>query len=145
MKKLTLVFVLATLSVGNVAMARNDAVYVELQDAVQLGLSEGKLDNSVKFYLSGATTPNVRARLGTDTSNKKTNGVGKDDASACTWAALSALIAFQNKAKTLGANAVVDLHSYNKKVTYKDPVRFECRAGNIVTGVALRGTYAKTN
>lgn len=145
MKKLALVSLLASLSVSNAALARNDAVYVELQDAVQLGITQGKLDDSVKFYLSGTTTPAIQANLGNDTSNKKTNAVGKDDVSACTWAALSALIAFQNKAKTLGANAVVDLHSYNKKEVYKDPVRFECRAGNIMAGVTLHGTYAKTN
>lgn len=144
MKKITLVFILASLTVGNTAFARNDAVYVPLEETVKLGMDEGKLDGSVRFYLSGASTPRIEARLGNDTSNKKTNGVGKDDASACRWAALSALMAFQAKAKSLGANAVVDLHSHNKQGAYKDPVSFECRAGNVMAGVSFRGTYAKT-
>lgn len=144
MKKISLTIILTTIALGNPAFARNDAVYVPFDEVVQLGTSEGKLDGSVKFYLAGASTPKVQKKLQTDTSNKKTNAFGKDDQTACKWAALSALIAFQNKAKTLGANAVIDMVSYNNKVQYKDPARIECRAGNVMAGVALRGTYAQT-
>lgn len=141
MKKIALTL-LALIAV-TAAQARDDTVMLPLADVVQLGLDQGKLDGSVKFYLSGAATPRVSAKLGDDTSNKKTNGVGKDDATACNWAALSALMAFQSSAKQKGANAVVDLHSFYKKNPNKDPVNYECHAGNIMTGVALKGTYAR--
>jgi len=144
MKKITLAFVLASLSIGNAAFARNDAVMLPLAEVVKLGIAQGKLDGSVKFYMSGENTPRIQSRLGEDVSNKKTNGVGKDDATACNWAALSALMAFEAKAKSLNANAVMDLHSYYNKNAYKNPVNYECRAGNIVVGVTLKGTYAKT-
>ncbi|MDH0383517.1 hypothetical protein [Comamonas aquatica] len=134
---------LLALIAATAAQARDDTVMLPLADVVQLGLDQGKLDGSVKFYLSGAATPRVSAKLGDDTSNKKTNGVGKDDATACNWAALSALIAFQSSAKQKGANAVVDLHSFYKKNPNKDPVNYECHAGNIMAGVALKGTYAR--
>lgn len=114
-----------------------------LADVVKLGLEQGKLDGSVSFHLSGASTPAISERLGDDVSNKKTNGVGKDDATACNWAALSALMAFEAKAKQKGANAVVDLHSFNKKQSTRDPVNFECRAGNVMAGVTFKGTYAR--
>ncbi|WP_307838088.1 MULTISPECIES: excinuclease ATPase subunit [Delftia] len=123
--------------------ARNEAVMLPLADVVKLGLEQGKLDGSVSFHLSGASTPAISERLGDDVSNKKTNGVGKDDATACNWAALSALIAFEAKAKQKGANAVVDLHSFNKKQSTRDPVNFECRAGNVMAGVTFKGTYAR--
>lgn len=141
MKKIALTL-LALIAV-TAAQARDDTVMLPLADVVQLGLDQGKLDGSVKFYLSGAATPRVSAKLGDDTSNKKTNGVGKDDATACNWAALSALMAFQSSAKQKGANAVVDLHSFYKKNPNKDPVNYECHAGNIMAGVALKGTYAR--
>lgn len=141
MKKIALTL-LALIAV-TAAHARDDTVMLPLADVVQLGLDQGKLDGSVKFYLSGAATPRVSAKLGDDTSNKKTNGVGKDDATACNWAALSALMAFQSSAKQKGANAVVDLHSFYKKNPNKDPVNYECHAGNIMAGVALKGTYAR--
>ncbi len=126
------------------AHARDTRLLIPLEEVIQMGLADGKLDGSVKFYLSGAHTPAVQARLGEDVSNKKTNGVGKDDLTACRWVALSALIAFQESAKQKGANAVVDLHSFYKRKSFKDPVNFECHAGNVVAGVALKGSYAKT-
>ena len=123
--------------------ARNEAVMLPLADVVKLGLEQGKLDGSVSFHLSGASTPAISEKLGDDVSNKKTNGVGKDDATACNWAALSALMAFEAKAKQKGANAVVDLHSFNKKQSTRDPVNFDCRAGNVMAGVTFKGTYAR--
>ena len=141
MKKIALT--LLALTAATVAQARDDVVTLPLADVVQLGLDSGKLDGSVKFYLSGAATPKVSAKMGDDVSNKKTNGVGKDDATACNWAALSALVAFEASAKQKGANAVVDMHSFYKKNASKNPVTYECHAGNIVVGVALKGTYAR--
>lgn len=141
MKKLVLAF--AALAAVTAAQARNDVVMLPLEDVVKMGLDQGKLDGSVKFYMSGAPTPRVSAKMGEDTSNKKTNGVGKDDATACNWAALSALVAFEASAKQKGANAVVDMHSFYKRNAVKDRVNYECHAGNIMTGVTLKGTYAR--
>lgn len=141
-KQLVLAF--AALTAATLAYARNDVLTLPLDEVVQMGIEQGKLDGSVKFYLSGAATPKISARMGEDVSNKKTNGVGKDDASGCKWAALSALIAFQESAKQKGANVVVDLHSFYKRSTVKNPVTYQCHAGNIVIGVTLKGTYART-
>ena len=60
----------------------------------------------VRFYLAVQKTPKVLQRLSSDVSNRKTNGFGKADEEGCRWATLSVLIAFQEKAKSLGANAV---------------------------------------
>lgn len=133
----------AVLATATAVQARDDALMLPLDEVVRMGIEQGKLDGSVKFYLSGAATPRVNARLGEDISNKKTNGVGRDDAFGCKWAALSALIAFQESAKQRGANAVVDLHSFYKRNTVKNPVTYQCHAGNIVIGVTLKGTYAR--
>lgn len=141
MKKIALA--LSVLMAAGMAHARNEALMLPLEAVVELGLASGKLDGSVKFYLSGAQTPAVATSLGDDVSNKKTNGVGKSDQDACNWAALSALIAFQNSAKQRGANAVVDMHSFYKRNVVKDAVNYECHAGTIMTGVTLQGTYAK--
>jgi hypothetical protein len=42
-----------------------------------------------------------------------------------------------------GANAVVDIVSYYKKNEFKSASNYECYAGSILAGVALKGTYAK--
>jgi hypothetical protein len=133
----------AVLATATAVQARDDVLTLPLDEVVRMGIEQGKLDGSVKFYLSGAATPRVNARLGEDISNKKTNGVGKDDAFGCKWAALSALIAFQESAKQKGADAVVDLHSFYKRNTVKNPVTYQCHAGNILIGVTLKGTYAR--
>jgi hypothetical protein len=138
--------VIATLLAGlacTSAMARDTEYKVPLAEVLEMPEAKDKLDGSVKFYLAGQATPAVIQKLGEDVSNRKTNGVGKDDRFGCKWAALSALIALQDKAKTLGANAVVNLVSYYKKSTFSSPTDFECHAGAVVIGVTLKGTYAK--
>ena len=125
------------------AVARDTPYMLPIADVLAMPEAQQKLDGSVQFFFAGAKTPKVLSKLGEDVSNKKTNGVGKDDETACRWAALSALIAFQDKAKSLGANAVVDMVSYYKQNAVKNPTEFECHAGAVIVGVALKGTYAK--
>lgn len=133
----------AAFTAATPAMARNTVHYLPLADVIALGLQDGKLDGSVQFFLNGQATPAVLERLGQDSTNKKTNGVGKTDEFSCQWAALSALIALQNKAKSLGANAVVDILSNYDRKEYASATNYECQVGAIMTGVALKGTYAK--
>ena len=47
------------------------------------------------------------------------------------------------RAKQLGANAVVNIVSYYQKNVMSSPTEFECHAGNIIAGVALRGEFVK--
>ena len=125
------------------ALARDTVLHIPLADVLAMPEAQGKLDPAVKFYLAGQATPKVERRFSTDVSNPKTNGVGKSDEFGCKWAALGALINLQNSAKREGANAVIDIVSYYKKNEYKSATDFECHAGAIIIGVALRGTYAK--
>lgn len=124
------------------AQARDTTLRIPLADVLAMPEAQGKLDGSVKFFLAGQKTPKVIKTFSSDSSNQKTNGVGKTDEFGCKWAALSALIAFQNSAKREGANAVVDMVSYYKKVETKSDSTFECHAGAMIIGVALKGTYA---
>ncbi|MCK7500426.1 MAG: excinuclease ATPase subunit [Comamonadaceae bacterium] len=144
MKKMLLLATLCTAAVlATPAMARDTEYKLPLEDVLTMPEAQGKLDGSVKFYLKGQKTPKVLERKGDDVANKKTNGVGKDDVFACRWAALSALLAFQESAKRHGANAVVDLVSYYKRDEFASPTDYECHAGAVVVGVTLKGTYAK--
>lgn len=124
------------------AQARETRVLVPLQDVIDAGQAQGKLDGSVRFYLAGGESPMVERRFGEGVSNKKTNAANKSDRDACVWAALSVLIRFQQSAKNQGANAVVDMVSYYKKNTFSDPAQIECYAGAIMAGVAMKGSYA---
>ena len=140
-KPLILAALLAATAVP--AIARDTPYMLPFADVLAMPEAREKLDGSVKFFLAGTKTPKVLAKLGDDVANKKTNGVGKEDIAACRWAALSALLAFQEKAKSLGANAVVDVVSYYKKNTVAKRTEYECHAGGVIVGVALKGSYAK--
>ncbi|OWQ46811.1 excinuclease ATPase subunit [Roseateles noduli] len=142
MKRSLAVGVAALGLAAGAAHARDTVLQIPLADVLAMPEAQGKLDGSVKFFLAGAKTPRIEKRMGSDSSNQKTNGVGKDDEFGCKWAALSALIQFQNSAKRQGANAVVDLVSYYKKNETRSDTTIECHAGNVIIGVALKGTYA---
>lgn len=125
------------------AQARDTVLHIPLADVLAMPEAREKLEGDMRFYLAGQATPKITKRFETDVSNPKTNGVGKSDEYGCKWAALSALINLQKSAKRVGANAVVDIVSYYKKVEYRSATDFECHAGNIIIGVALKGTYAR--
>lgn len=125
------------------ALARDTEYKLPIEDVLELGKAQGKLDGSVRFFLKGQKTPKVLDRKGDGVSNKKTNAFNKSDEEACRWAALSALIAFQESARSRGANAVVDLVSYYKKDEFASPSEYECHAGAMIAGVAFKGEYAK--
>lgn len=125
------------------AYARDTVMNIPLADVLAMPEAHEKLDGSVSFYLSGQKTPKVTEKMSSDVSNRKTNAVGKSDEESCRWVALSALLAFQESAKRNGANAVIDLVSYYKKNEVKSADSIECHAGGLMSGVALKGTYAK--
>lgn len=125
------------------AFARDTVLHIPLADVLAMPDAKDKLDPAMKFLLAGQDTPKVIKRIATDVSNPKTSGVGKSDEFGCKWAALSALIELQDGAKRQGANAVIDIVSYYRKVEYKSATDFECHAGDVIIGVALRATYAK--
>lgn len=127
---------------SSAAQARDTEYMLSFAELLASPEVKEKLDPSIAIYVAGQPTPKVSKRLGSDVSNRKTNGVGKDDQTGCRWAALSALLAFQEKAKQLGANAVVDVASYYKKQSTRNPAEYECHAGAVIIGVALKASYA---
>lgn len=144
MKRLLAPVLLALLAAAPHAHAADTRLELSLQELVDSPLAKSAgIDGSVRFYLAGQSHPAVKQRLGEDVSNKKTNGVGKSDVESCQWVALSVLKAFQDSAKARGANAVIDITSYFKKNEFRSATNYECHAGNIMSGVALKGTYAK--
>ena len=140
----TLIIALAALLAAPVAHARETRVELPLQELVASADARAAgIDGSVRFYLAGQKLPKVASRMGEDVTNRKTNAANKSDEQACRWVALSALKALQDGARARGANAVVDIVSYYKKNEFKSASNYECHAGSILAGVALKGTYAK--
>jgi uncharacterized protein YbjQ (UPF0145 family) len=125
------------------ADARDTKYLLPIETALAVKDAQDKLDGSIKFFFGNQTTPPILAKLGTDVSNRKTNAFGKSDEKACNWAFLSAMVALEKRAQQLGANAVVNIVSYYKKDVMTSATEFECHAGAVIAGVALKGDFVK--
>lgn len=132
----------AVLCLPAVGQARDTTHFLDFQSVVNTAIADGQLDGTVKFYLKGQPMGKIVKTFPAATSNKKTNAFNKSDEAACGWALRSVLIAFQENAKKHNANAVVNLVSYYKQSEYADPLKFECHAGGVMAGVAMRGQAA---
>jgi uncharacterized protein YbjQ (UPF0145 family) len=127
-----------------ISQARDTALYLPFEKVVTQMTQEKKLDGSVKFYLAGVQPKGKVSVLSANAvTNKKTNAFNKSDNDACEWALQSAILQLNEAAKSAGANAVVNIASYYKKIERKDPATYECHAGAIMGGVALKADLAK--
>jgi len=98
----------------------------------------------VDFYFGDQPHPGIGQDFGEWPTNKKTNAFGKSDKFACQWAMLSALLSLHQRAISLGANAVINVRSNYKNQEFVSETHFECGAGALMAGVALKGTIVRT-
>ena len=132
-----------TLAAAPAADARDTRQQFDIATAIAAGKADGTLDGSVQFHFKGAPAPAVSERLGPANTNRKTNAFGKSDGKACQWVFLGALKALQAAAKERGGNAVIDIESNYKNQVFTSATQYECGAGGLMAGVALKGVYAK--
>ena len=127
-----------------ISQARDTVHYLPFDSVVAEATQAGRLDGSVKFYLAGnQPAGQVKVLNPQVTTSKKTNAFNKSDEAACRWALQSALITLQQAAKIAEANAVVNIASNYKHKEHKDAERYECHAGALMAGVALKGQLAE--
>ncbi len=146
MRQLTALLLCAILFSGSAArMARAEEVaMLSIQEAINSGRAQGKIDGSVKFYFGAQAAPKARQSFGYFVANPKTNAFAKSEGNACTWAFLSALISLQNHARQVGGDAVVAIHSFYKQHDVSSDTQYECHKGLWMAGVALRGEVIRT-
>ena len=80
------------------ADARDTIVRVAIEEAMTTEDAKVRLDVGVRFFFADQEHPEVVTRIGTYTSNKKTNAFNKSDQEACKWAFLSAMTSLQDRA-----------------------------------------------
>lgn len=131
------------LSFAALGQARNTIQHVSIEGALAWGRGEGKVNDSVGLYFGDQSHPAVAKSLGTFTSNKKTNAFGKSDEKACQWAFLSAIVSLQERAVSMGGNAVVNIRSYYYQNDFSSATEFECGAGALMAGVTMVGDVVK--
>ena len=123
--------------------ARDSKYMLPIAAALETPDAKQRLDGSVKCFFGSQQTPKVLTKLGTDVTNLKSNAVGKSDETACNWVFLSAMIQLEKRAKQLGANAVMNIVSYYQKNAVSSATEFECHAGAVIAGVALKGYFVQ--
>jgi len=123
--------------------ARDTKHLLSIEEAMSSPDFQERLDPNVRLYFGDTPHPQPLQRRGEYVSNKKTNAVGKSDHRACEWVMLSALLSLQQRAVAEGGNAVVNIRSYYKKNTFSSSSEYECHAGAVMAGVALKGEVVK--
>ena len=127
----------ASLTIATVAWARNTFLDIPVAEAKKSERSNQLKD--VPFYMKGESHPKVARELGTFTSNRRTNAFNKSDRDACHIAFLSAVIALQERARSEGGNAVVDIRSITRHNDLDSRDQYRCVAGAVVANVVLTG------
>jgi hypothetical protein len=97
----------------------------------------------IPVFMAGEKHGAIAQELGTFRSNKRTNATNKGDEEACQVAFLSALIALQTRARSLGGNAVVAVRSVTRDNPLESATQYRCAAGAVVANVALEGRVVK--
>ena len=139
MRAKALVLVLGIMCVATVADARDDRLRLPLADVLSSADAKAKLDPGVALYFGKQPYPAPAQRMSVTTQNKKTNFFNKTDQEGCNWVFLSAVRSLQEFAHKMGGNAVVNIVSLYKGQEFVSETQYECGAGNVVGGVALRG------
>lgn len=122
--------------------ARDTRLLLPIDVALKQGRSQGVIDEHFQFRF-GKGNHGSGKTIATEVANRKTNALNKTDVEACNWVFLSALKSLQDGAKSAGGTGVVEIVSYFKKNEFSSSSEFECHAGTLMAGVALKGSYVK--
>lgn len=141
MKKgfLALPLLIAGLSMTTATQARDTEHLLSIEEAMNTPAAQEKLDPEIRFVFADTPHATIIANHGNFVTNKKTNAFNKSDQEACRWVMLSALLSLQDRVQKEGGNAVVNIESYYKQRPMESRSEYECHAGFLMAGVALRG------
>lgn len=139
MKAVLCLLTLALLVSSPAAYSRDTKLMLNVDDAMASADFKEKLNPDIQFsFGTRQHAPVATTILSEVVTNKKTNAFNKSDEEACRWVFLSALLALQERAVKEGGNAVINIKSYYKKNEVSSNTEFECHAGMVIAGVALK-------
>lgn len=148
MKQFVISYVVAAIALGlsvTPAFARDTAYHLKIDDVKSDPRYAANVPGDITLVFGDQKPANVEKSLGEFVTNRKTNSVGRPDEEVCRWAMISAMKELAERARAEGGNAVVNIVSYYRKNVFSSPTEYECHAGAIVAGVALKGTVVKLN
>jgi uncharacterized protein YbjQ (UPF0145 family) len=125
------------------ADARNTRYELKIAEVYADPRYAENVPKDVAFYFADQAHPAVETSLGEFVTNKKGNSAGRPDEEACRWTMMSALKQLRDRAIAKGGDAVINIVSYYRKQVFASDTLYECHAGAIIAGVALKGTVVK--
>ena len=140
---LGIVAILASFMAVNNAVARDDHHMFPIGDVLNSQAAKDRLDPDIRLYFGNQRHPKVAKDFGEWKTNKKTNGFGKSDKTACEWAMIAALKQMQERAKQQGGNAIVGIKSNYRSIERSSESEYMCGSGALMSGVALKGKIVK--
>lgn len=130
---------LGALLLSTTSHARDTVHMLSIEEAMNTPAARERLDPNIRFFFADTPHGEVATEYGNFVTSKKTNAFNKSDEEACQWVMLSALISLQDRIKAEGGNAVVNVESFYDRQPMASTTEYECHAGAIMAGVALRG------
>lgn len=121
------------------ANARNEIEDYSIAEALSSEQAKNILGTDIQFYFGDQPHGAIVKNFSEYSTNLKTNGANKTDKEACHWVFLSTMKALRDKAKNVGANAVVNIRSNYKNNLTSSTTTFKCGSGMLMSGVALTG------
>jgi len=120
--------------------AADDAVTVHQISGVTARAEYAAQLDGVTFYFGNAPHPAVARTIEEDAQTSlRTRKFGRSTEESCQWVMLSALLQLRNHAIAVGGNAVINVRSNWRNVEWSSETQYQCAAGFLMAGVALKG------
>ena len=120
--------------------AADRQLFLPIEDALQTPTAQEVLNPNIKLHFArGGGEVLVRDVV----TNKKTNAFAKSDEKACAHVFLSAVRQLQDRAEKEGGSGVSNIVSYYKRNVHASTQEYECHAGGVIAGVALKGDVVR--
>lgn len=128
---------LAAVAVSSPALAADDIVKFKIEGGIATGKasSRDQIKDDIALYFGKQKTPPVVKKLWEGDSSQTSSRRSQQE--RCETAFASAIIRLQNKARSEGGNAVINITSGSGESSETD---FTCTAGRMMARVRLHGT-----
>lgn len=129
------------LSVGN-AQADDTGYTLPYRDVLAMPQAQTRLDPAVRLFFGEQQFPQPTSWRHDYFVDRSGNALFSSAESTCRNVALENLVTLQERARAVGANAVVNIISDYSRTPRKDNDSYQCHVGSLTANVSLKGTMA---
>ena len=138
MKLASMISILAIAAASSPAMAADEMIKAKIEGGIAAGKASTRdqIKDDIALYFGKQKTPPVVKKLWEGDSTRPSGG-RKSKEQRCETAFASAIISLQNRARSEGGNAVINITSGAGE---SSETEFTCTAGRAMSRVRLHGT-----